>query len=62
MATRYDKLKDRYLATVTIASIMVWLRGARNATANLMIRQMRPSVFLPAAISDPERMTFEING
>lgn len=25
IATRYDKLKDRYLATVTIASIMIWL-------------------------------------
>jgi transposase len=27
VATRYDKLKDRYAATVTIASIMVWLRA-----------------------------------
>ena len=27
VATRYDKLKDRYEATVTIASIMVWLRA-----------------------------------
>lgn len=27
VATRYDKLKDRYLATVTIASIMIWLRA-----------------------------------
>jgi len=26
VATRYDKLKVRYEATVTIASIMVWLR------------------------------------
>jgi transposase len=30
VATRYDKLKDRYLATVTIASIMVWLRARRD--------------------------------
>jgi len=27
VATRYDKLKDRYHATVTIASIMIWLRA-----------------------------------
>jgi transposase len=27
VATRYDKLKDRYQATVTIASIMIWLRA-----------------------------------
>ena len=27
VATRYDKFKDRYEATVTIASIMVWLRA-----------------------------------
>lgn len=33
MATRYDKLKDRYQATVTIASIMIWLRA--NPTARL---------------------------
>lgn len=30
VATRYDKLKDRFLATVTIASIMVWLRAKRD--------------------------------
>ena len=30
VATRYDKLKDRYLATVTIASIMIWLRARRD--------------------------------
>lgn len=30
VATRYDKLQDRYLATVTIASIMVWLRAKRD--------------------------------
>ena len=27
VATRYDKLKSRYEATVTIASIMIWLRA-----------------------------------
>ena len=27
VATRYDKLRDRYGATVTIASIMIWLRA-----------------------------------
>ena len=27
VATRYDKRKDRYHATVTIASIMIWLRA-----------------------------------
>ena len=27
VATRYDKLKNRYEATVTIASIMIWLRA-----------------------------------
>jgi transposase len=27
VATRYDKLKTRYEATVTIASIMIWLRA-----------------------------------
>jgi transposase len=27
VATRYDKLRDRYHATVTIASIMIWLRA-----------------------------------
>ena len=27
VATRYDKLKDRYAATVTIASIVIWLRA-----------------------------------
>lgn len=30
VATRYDKLKDRYMATLTIASIMVWLRAKRD--------------------------------
>lgn len=30
VATRYDKLKDRYEATVTIASIMLWLRSKRD--------------------------------
>ncbi len=27
VATRYDKLRTRYEATVTIASIIVWLRA-----------------------------------
>jgi transposase len=27
VATRYDKLKNRYDATVTVASIMIWLRA-----------------------------------
>jgi transposase len=27
VATRYDKLKNRYEATITIASIMIWLRA-----------------------------------
>jgi transposase len=27
VATRYDKLKSRYDATVTVASIMIWLRA-----------------------------------
>jgi transposase len=27
VATRYDKHKDRYEATVTIASMMIWLRA-----------------------------------
>jgi transposase len=27
VATRYDKLKTRYHATITIASIMIWLRA-----------------------------------
>jgi hypothetical protein len=27
VATRYDKLRDRYHATVTISSIMIWLRA-----------------------------------
>ena len=27
VATRYDKLRDRYHATVTITSIMIWLRA-----------------------------------
>ena len=27
VATRYDKLRARYHATVTIASIMIWLRA-----------------------------------
>ena len=27
VATRYDKLRVRYQATVTIASIMIWLRA-----------------------------------
>ena len=27
VATRYDKLKQRYEATVTVASIMIWLRA-----------------------------------
>jgi transposase len=27
VATRYDKLRDRYHATVTIASIIIWLRA-----------------------------------
>jgi transposase len=27
VATRYDKLRDRYHAIVTIASIMIWLRA-----------------------------------
>jgi transposase len=27
VATRYDKLRDDYHATVTIASIMIWLRA-----------------------------------
>ena len=30
VATRYDKLKNRYEATVTIASIMIWLRAKRD--------------------------------
>ncbi|MEV4283075.1 hypothetical protein [Actinoplanes xinjiangensis] len=30
MATRYDELKDRYLAMVTIASIMVWFGVQRD--------------------------------
>lgn len=30
VATRYDKLQDRYMATVTIASIMVWLRAKHD--------------------------------
>jgi transposase len=30
VATRYDKLKSRYDATVTVASIMVWLRAKRD--------------------------------
>ena len=30
VATRYDKLKDRYHATVTIASIKIWLRAKRD--------------------------------
>jgi transposase len=30
VATRYDKLKSRYEATVTIASIIVWLRAKRD--------------------------------
>lgn len=30
VATRYDKLKCRYGTTVTIASIMVWLRAKRD--------------------------------
>lgn len=33
VATRYDKLKDRYHATVTIASIMIWLRARPDQTA-----------------------------
>jgi transposase len=32
VATRYDKLKDRYQATVTIASIMIWLRAKPDQT------------------------------
>jgi transposase len=32
VATRYDKLKSRYDATVTVASIMVWLRAKRDRT------------------------------
>jgi transposase len=32
VATRYDKLKCRYEATVTIASIMVWLRAKPDRT------------------------------
>jgi transposase len=30
VATRYDKLKERYQATVTVASIMIWLRAKRD--------------------------------
>jgi transposase len=30
VATRYDKLRSRYEATVTIASIIVWLRAKRD--------------------------------
>jgi transposase len=33
VATRYDKLKDRYHATVTIASIMIWLRAKPDRPA-----------------------------
>ena len=34
VATRYDKLKDRYHATVTIASIMIWLRANPDRAAS----------------------------
>jgi transposase len=27
VATRYDKLADRYAATVTVADIFIWLRA-----------------------------------
>jgi transposase len=32
VATRYDKLKTRYEATVTVASIMIWLRAKPDRT------------------------------
>ena len=32
VATRYDKLKTRYQATITIASIMIWLRAKPDRT------------------------------
>lgn len=31
-ATRYDKLKSRYEATVTVASIVIWLRAKPDRT------------------------------
>lgn len=33
VATRYDKLKHRYQATVTVASIMIWLRAKPDRTS-----------------------------
>lgn len=32
VATRYDKLKDRYQATITVAAIMIWLRAKPDRT------------------------------
>jgi transposase len=33
VATRYDKLKTRYEATITVASIMIWLRAKPDRPA-----------------------------
>jgi hypothetical protein len=32
VATRYDKLKNRYQATLTVASILDWLRARPDRT------------------------------
>ncbi|MEU7873131.1 transposase [Dactylosporangium sp. NPDC049140] len=38
VATRYDKLKCRYQATITVASIVIWLRAKPDRTTSRSVR------------------------